>query len=81
MIQFFVKRLKEHCSQMDLSGLPIRVELSKRERYKSEGSIVNVSSIVSSIAAPAATVYSMSKAAIDELTKSMAVELAPRRGR
>ena len=81
MIQFFVERLKDHSSPMDSSGLPIRVELSKGQRYKSEGSIVNVSSIVSSIAAPATTVNSISKDAIDELNKSMAVELAPRRVR
>ena len=40
---------------------------------------MNMSSYDSNVAAPLLSVYAMSKAAIDELTKSMAVELAPRR--
>ena len=76
-----MERLKSYSSPPDAPHSPIRVELSKGERYKAEGAIVNVSSISSSGGDPFVAVYAMSKAAIDELTKTMAVELAPRRVR
>lgn len=41
------------------------------------GRIVNVSSVVGSTGNPAQTAYGMTKAAIDNLTKSAAMELAP----
>jgi len=43
------------------------------------GSIVNVSSIVSTLAPPTSSVYSASKAAVDAVTKSLASELGPRK--
>ncbi len=43
------------------------------------GSIVNISSIVSSLAPPNASVYSATKAAVDAVTKSLAKELGPRK--
>ena len=43
------------------------------------GSIVNVSSIASSLTSPNTSVYSASKAAVDAVTKSLAKELGPRR--
>lgn len=43
------------------------------------GSIVNVSSAASSLAAPALSLYSSSKGAVDVITKALAKELAPRR--
>lgn len=45
----------------------------------SGGSIVNISSINGSRPVAGASVYSASKAAVDALTKSLAIELAPRR--
>jgi 3-oxoacyl-[acyl-carrier protein] reductase len=42
------------------------------------GSIVNVSSVVSSNPPPASTVYSATKAAVDSVTRSLARELGPR---
>ena len=45
----------------------------------SGGSIVNVSSIVSSLAVPNAAVYSATKGAVDALTRSLAKELGPRK--
>ena len=71
-------RLKKHTSS-HAPDSPFSVELSKGERYTSEGSIVNVSSYDSNVGHPSLSVYCMSKAAIDELTKSMAVELSPHR--
>jgi NAD(P)-dependent dehydrogenase (short-subunit alcohol dehydrogenase family) len=46
---------------------------------KSGGNIVNVSSAVGIVGAPALTVYSATKGAVAALTCSLALELAPRR--
>lgn len=43
------------------------------------GSVVNISSVVSTLAPPAASVYSSTKAAVDTITKSLAKELGPRK--
>jgi 3-oxoacyl-[acyl-carrier protein] reductase len=43
------------------------------------GSIINISSVVSTLAPPAAAVYSATKAAVDAVTKSLAKELGPRK--
>jgi len=43
------------------------------------GSIVNVSSLVSTYGVPNASVYSGTKGAVDSVTKSLAKELAPRK--
>ena len=43
------------------------------------GSIVNISSIASSLTPPNASVYSGTKAAVDAVTKSLAKELGPRK--
>jgi 3-oxoacyl-[acyl-carrier protein] reductase len=42
------------------------------------GSIVNISSIVSTVAPPNTTIYSATKAAVDAVTRSLAKELGPR---
>ena len=43
------------------------------------GSVINISSIVSTLAPPAASVYSSTKGAVDTITKSLAKELEPRK--
>jgi 3-oxoacyl-[acyl-carrier protein] reductase len=43
------------------------------------GSIINISSVVSTLAPPNASVYSATKAAVDAITRSLAVELGPRK--
>jgi 3-oxoacyl-[acyl-carrier protein] reductase len=43
------------------------------------GSVINISSIVSTLAPAAASVYASTKGAVDTITKSLAKELAPRR--
>ncbi|KAI6228998.1 Short-chain dehydrogenase reductase SDR domain containing protein [Aphelenchoides fujianensis] len=45
---------------------------------KTEGSIVNVSSVAGPCAFPGVTYYCMSKAALDQFTKCLALELAPK---
>lgn len=43
------------------------------------GNIVNISSIVSTLAFPNASVYSATKGAVDAITRSLATELGPRK--
>jgi 3-oxoacyl-[acyl-carrier protein] reductase len=43
------------------------------------GSVINISSVVSTQAPPAASVYSSTKGAVDTITKSLAKELGPRK--
>lgn len=66
--------------QFDLNVLGLL--LSTREAAKlmpeSGGSVVNVSSVVSSVGLPAAAVYSGTKAAVDAITRSLAAELGPK---
>jgi 3-oxoacyl-[acyl-carrier protein] reductase len=42
------------------------------------GSIINISSVVATLAAPTTAVYSGTKAAVDAITRSLAKELGPR---
>jgi 3-oxoacyl-[acyl-carrier protein] reductase len=43
------------------------------------GSIINISSIVAKLGLPGATVYSATKAAVDSITRSLSVELGPKK--
>jgi 3-oxoacyl-[acyl-carrier protein] reductase len=43
------------------------------------GNIVNISSIVSTLAFPNASIYSATKGAVDSITRSLATELGPRK--
>lgn len=45
------------------------------------GSIINISSVVSTMTPPNAAVYSATKAAVDAVTRSLATELGPRKVR
>src|SRR5262249_47890627 len=45
------------------------------------GSVVNISSVVSRLALPGATVYSATKAAVDSITRTLATELGPKKVR
>ena len=55
---------------------PILTTLGALKHFKSEGgSIINISSIVGSHARPMATIYSSTKAALDNLTRGLALEL------
>lgn len=43
------------------------------------GSVINISSVASTLAPPAASVYSATKGAVDTITRSLAKELGPRK--
>jgi 3-oxoacyl-[acyl-carrier protein] reductase len=66
--------------QFDLNvlGLILASQEAAKQFGSGGGSIINVSSVVSSMPAPNASVYSATKAAVDAVTKSLAQELGPR---
>jgi 3-oxoacyl-[acyl-carrier protein] reductase len=66
--------------QFDLNVLGLMLASKEAAKYfdGDGGSIINISSIVSTAAPPTASVYSATKGAVDTLTKSLAKELGPR---
>ncbi|MEX0586438.1 MAG: glucose 1-dehydrogenase, partial [Pirellulales bacterium] len=67
--------------QFDLNvlGLILTTQEAVKHFGPAGGSIVNISSVVSTYAPPQGAVYSATKAAVDAVTKSLAKELAPRK--
>ncbi len=67
--------------QFDLNVLGLILTSKEAAKYfdGDGGSIVNISSIVSTLAPPNAAVYSATKGAVDAATKSLAKELGPRK--
>jgi 3-oxoacyl-[acyl-carrier protein] reductase len=72
----------EHFHKMfDLNvlGLILATQHAVRHFGPDGGSIINLSSVVATLAPPAASVYSASKAAVNAVTRSLAQELGPRK--
>jgi 3-oxoacyl-[acyl-carrier protein] reductase len=67
--------------QFDLNvlGLLLATKEAVRHFGPEGGNIVNISSVVSTLAPPETSVYSATKAAVDAITKSLAKELGPRK--
>ena len=67
--------------QFDLNvlGLLLTTQEGVKHFNTAGGSIVNVSSVVSSLGLAGMSVYSSTKAAVDAVTRSLAKELAPRK--
>src|SRR5271155_5035609 len=67
--------------EFDLNVLGLLLTSQEAAKYfgPAGGSIVNVSSIASSLTPPNASVYGATKAAVDAVTKSLAKELGPRK--
>ncbi|HEX4590729.1 MAG TPA: glucose 1-dehydrogenase [Gemmataceae bacterium] len=65
----------------DLNVLGLLLTTQEAVKYfgPQGGSVVNISSVVSTIAPPNSAVYSGTKAAVDAATRSLAKELAPRK--
>src|SRR3989441_1631738 len=64
---------------LNVLGLILASQAAVRLFDAAGGSIVNISSIVSTLATPNAAVYSGTKAAVDASTRSVAAELGPRK--
>jgi 3-oxoacyl-[acyl-carrier protein] reductase len=69
--------------QFDLNvlGLILATQEAARHFGPEGGSVINISSVVSTSAPPNASVYSATKAAVDAVTRSLAKELGPRKVR
>jgi 3-oxoacyl-[acyl-carrier protein] reductase len=75
---------EEHFHKMfnlNVLGLLIASQEAAKSFGPDGGSIVNISSIVSSYGVPNGAVYSATKAAVDAITRSLAKELGPRKVR
>jgi 3-oxoacyl-[acyl-carrier protein] reductase len=64
---------------LNVLGLILTSQEAAKHFDKSGGSIVNISSVVSTSAPASASVYSATKAAVDAVTRSLAKELGPRK--
>jgi len=64
---------------LNVLGLLLASQAAAKQFGEAGGSIINVSSIVSTLAVPEAAVYSGTKGAVDAITRSLAAELGPRR--
>jgi 3-oxoacyl-[acyl-carrier protein] reductase len=67
--------------QYDLNVLGLLLASQEATKYfgKEGGSIVNISSVVATLAPPSMSVYSGTKAAVNAITRSLAQELGPRK--
>lgn len=66
---------------LNVLGLILASQEAVKHFGKDGGSIINISSVVSTLAPPNASVYSATKAAVDAVTRSLAKELGPRKVR
>ena len=64
---------------LNVLGLLLTTQEAVKHFPATGGSIINLSSIVSTLAPPGASVYSATKGAVDTITKSLAKELGPRK--
>ncbi len=63
---------------LNVLGLLLTTQEALKNFNPAGGSIVNLSSVVSTLAFPNASVYSGTKGAVDAITRSLAAELGPR---
>ncbi len=66
---------------INVLGLLLASQEAARHFGPAGGSIINISSVVSTAAPPTTSVYSATKAAVDAVTRSLAKELGPRKVR
>jgi 3-oxoacyl-[acyl-carrier protein] reductase len=63
---------------LNVLGLILATQEAVKHFGRDGGSIINISSVVSTTGVPTASVYSATKAAVDAVTRSLARELGPR---
>jgi 3-oxoacyl-[acyl-carrier protein] reductase len=64
---------------LNVLGLLLTTQAAVKHFGSEGGSIVNISSVVATLAPPNGSVYSATKAAVNVITKSLAKELGPRK--
>jgi 3-oxoacyl-[acyl-carrier protein] reductase len=64
---------------LNVLGLLLASQAATKQFDSAGGSIINISSIVSTLAVPQAAIYSGTKGAVDAITRSLAAELGPRK--
>jgi 3-oxoacyl-[acyl-carrier protein] reductase len=64
---------------LNVLGLLLASQAAAKMFDGSGGSIINLSSVVSTLAVPQGAVYSATKGAVDSITRSLAAELGPRK--
>ncbi|HKI31644.1 MAG TPA: glucose 1-dehydrogenase [Gemmataceae bacterium] len=64
---------------LNVLGLLLTTQEAARHFGPEGGSVVNISSVASTLAPPTTSVYSATKAAVDAVTRSLSKELAPRK--
>jgi 3-oxoacyl-[acyl-carrier protein] reductase len=64
---------------LNVLGLILTTQEAVKHFGAAGGSIINISSVVSTYAVPNGSVYSATKAAVDAVTRSLAKELGPRK--
>jgi len=64
---------------LNVLGLLLTTQEAAKHFNPAGGSVINISSVVSTAGLPAAAVYSATKAAVDAITRSIAKDLAPRK--
>lgn len=64
---------------LNVFGLIFASQAAVKHFGSDGGTIINISSVVSTLALPNASVYSATKAAVDAVTRSLAKELGPRK--
>lgn len=64
---------------LNVLGLVLTSQAAAKQFDSAGGSIVNISSVVSTLAFPNASIYSGTKGAVDAITRSLAAELGPRK--
>ena len=65
--------------ELKVLGLILTTQEAVKHIGAAGGSVVNISSVVATTAVPNAAVYSGTKGAVDAITRSLAVELGPRK--
>jgi 3-oxoacyl-[acyl-carrier protein] reductase len=63
---------------LNVLGLLLASQAAAKQFDAGGGSIINISSVVSTLAVPESAVYSGTKGAVDAITRSLASELGPR---
>jgi 3-oxoacyl-[acyl-carrier protein] reductase len=64
---------------LNVLGLLLASQAAAKQFDGNGGTIINISSIVSTLGVPGGSIYSGTKGAVDAITRSLAAELAPKR--